>query len=40
MFVVRVTENQKLWDGYELLGNNTNITYEDSANGTKLVFNN
>ena len=40
MFVVRVTENQKLWDGYELLGNNTNITYENSAKGTKLVFNN
>lgn len=40
MFVVRVQENQLLWDGVALQGNNSKITYENSLYGTKLIFNN
>lgn len=40
LFIVRVQENQAMWDAIPLLGNDTNITYEESALGTKLTFNN
>lgn len=39
MYHVRVQENQALWDGISLDGNNTNITYNESASGTQLIFN-
>lgn len=39
MYLVRVQENQALWDGISLDGNNTNITYNESALGTQLIFN-
>lgn len=39
IFIVRVVEKQDLWNGIPLLGNNTNITYEDTDLGTKLIFN-
>ena len=40
IFQVRVQENQLLFDGIPLLGNNTSVTYESTNKGTKLVFNN
>lgn len=39
-FTVRVQENQLLWDGIPLQGNNTNITYETTIRGTQVIFNN
>ena len=39
-FSVRVQENQELWNGVNLLGNVTNISYENTQQGIKLVFNN
>jgi hypothetical protein len=39
-FTVRVQENQLLWEGIPLYGNNTNITYETTNKGTKVIFNN
>lgn len=40
VYGVRISENQKLWDSIPLQGNTTNITYENSAVGTQLIFNN
>lgn len=40
IYIVRVQENQKLWEGVALAGNDTNITYENTDLGTKLIFNN
>lgn len=40
VFIVRVQENQLLWEGIPLHGNDTNISYEESDKGTKLIFNN
>jgi len=40
IYSVRVQENQLLWDGIPLQGNNTNITYEDTPQGTQILFNN
>lgn len=39
-FGVRIQENQLLWDSIPLQGNNTNITYDNTGNGTQLIFNN
>lgn len=39
-FVVRVQENQLLWEGIPLQGNDTTITYENTTKGIKLTFNN
>lgn len=40
VFAVRVNENQALWDGIPLEGNDSTITYENTDKGTKVVFNN
>jgi hypothetical protein len=40
LFTVRVQENQQLWDSVALQGNNTNISYNETPQGTQLVFNN
>lgn len=40
MFLVRVQENQALWEGVTLQGNTTNIAYNDSAKGTQLILTN
>jgi hypothetical protein len=40
IFLVRVQESQELWEGVSLLGNNTNINYENTSKGTQLIFNN
>lgn len=40
IFIVRVQENQLLWEGIPLQGNDTNIEYESSSKGTKVIFNN
>lgn len=40
IYIVRVLENQSLWDGIPLEGNNTQITYENTTKGTQLIFNN
>jgi len=40
IFIVRIQENQQLWEGIPLHGNTTNITYEETSKGTQLVFNN
>lgn len=40
MYLVRVQENEALWEGVELQGNNTNITYNESALGTQLILTN
>lgn len=40
MYLVRVQENQELWEGVALNGNNTNITYDESALGTQLILTN
>ena len=39
-FTVRVQESQLLFEGIPLQGNNTNITYETTNKGTKVIFNN
>lgn len=39
-YLVRIQENQQLWDGIPLLGNDTNITLEETSKGYKLNFNN
>jgi hypothetical protein len=39
-FSVRVAENQELWNGIELLGNDTIVVLNDSSKGYKLTFNN
>jgi len=39
-FSVRVAENQELWNGIELLGNDTIVVLNDSSKGHKLTFNN
>lgn len=39
-FGVRMIENQEAWSGIPLQGNNTNITYDVSDSGTRLIFNN
>lgn len=39
IFMVRVQENQALWDSIPLQGNTTNVTYENTAQGTRLRFN-
>ena len=38
--LVRVQENQELWEGVSLMGNDTNITYENTTKGIQLIFNN
>jgi hypothetical protein len=40
IFIVRVQENQQLWEGIPLQGNTTNISYEDTPKGTQLIFTN
>lgn len=40
IFIVKVQENQELWNSIPLQGNNTNITYEESELGTRLIYNN
>lgn len=40
LFVVRVQENQLLWEGIPLYGNDTKIIYENTELGTRLVYNN
>lgn len=40
LFVVRVQENQDLWDSIPLYGNDTIVTYNESVQGTQLTFNN
>lgn len=40
IYMVRVQENQMLWDGIPLEGNDTSISYETTNQGIKLVFNN
>jgi hypothetical protein len=40
VFAVRVQENQALWDGIPLEGNDSTFTYEATDKGTKVVFNN
>lgn len=40
IFIVRVQENQELWAGIPLEGNDTQITYENSSKGTQVKFNN
>lgn len=40
IFAVRVQENQALWDGIPLQGSDTTITYENTPNGTRVIFNN
>jgi hypothetical protein len=40
MYKVRVQENQELWQGIELQGNTTNVTLDDTEQGTKFIFNN
>jgi hypothetical protein len=37
---VRVQENQDLWVGIQLQGNDTQITYENTSKGVVLTFNN
>ncbi len=37
---VRVQENQALWEGTPLEGNDTKFTYENTDKGTLLTFNN
>ena len=39
-FIVRLQENQDLWAGIPLVGNNTGITYENTSKGIQLIFNN
>ena len=40
IFMVRVQENQELWDGVLLEGNTTTINTTDTQNGIQLIFNN
>jgi len=40
IFIVRVQENQALWEGIPLQGNDTKITYENTPKGIMLTFNN
>lgn len=40
IFIVRIQENQALWDSVPLLGNYTTISYDETDKGTKLTFNN
>lgn len=40
IFIVGVQENQALWEGVALQGNNTKINYENTSKGVKLIFNN
>lgn len=40
IFIVRVQENQALWEGIPLQGNDTLFKYENTPNGTLLTFNN
>lgn len=40
IFIVRIQENQDLWEGIPLQGNDTLFTYENTPNGTLLTFNN
>lgn len=39
-FTVRVIENQEMWNGIELLGNDTIVKLDNSSKGYKLTFNN
>ena len=38
--MVRVQENQELWDGVLLEGNTTTINTAQTQNGIQLIFNN
>lgn len=40
IYRVRVQENQLLWEGVELQGNTTNVSLDDTDQGTKFIFNN
>lgn len=40
IFIVRIQENQLLWEGIPLQGNDTQIAYENTPNGVQLTFNN
>lgn len=40
VFMVKAHENQELWQGIPLMGNDTNITYENTPKGIQLKFNN
>lgn len=39
LFTVRIQENQDLWTGIPLLGNNTLVTLDSTDKGFQLVFN-
>jgi len=40
IYIVRVQENQSLWDGIPLQGNDTRITYDNTEKGIQIKFNN
>lgn len=40
IYRVRVQENQELWQGVPLQGNTTNVTLDNTAQGTQYIFNN
>lgn len=40
LFIVKVNENQALWNGIPLTGSDTKFTYENTNKGTKVIFNN
>lgn len=40
IFIVKVQENQELWDGIPLQGNDTTINYQNTPKGMLLTFNN
>ncbi len=40
IYRVRVQENQELWQGIPLQGNTTNVTLDNTAQGTQYIFNN
>jgi hypothetical protein len=40
LFIVKVNENQALWEGIPLTGSDTKFTYENTDKGTKVIFNN
>jgi hypothetical protein len=40
IYRVRVQENQALWEGIALNGNTTNVSLDNTDQGTKFIFNN
>lgn len=37
-FAVRIMENQSLWDGVTILGNDTNVKLEETDKGYKYIY--